>query len=120
MRRTNLSDLITRVNRIRRENPALRSNHRLQFHPVNNDYLLAYTKSTEDGTDTILTVVNLDPHHTQSGWIELPLANFFPTRPNLSNARSADRCALPLEGRAQLCGVESAEFARPHFPPATA
>ncbi len=68
-----LEDLITRINRIRRENPALQFNHRLAFHSVDNDQLLAYTKSLEDGTDTILTVVNLDPHYTQRGWLELPL-----------------------------------------------
>ncbi len=67
----NLSGLLARVNRIRRENPALRSNHRLRFHPINNDCLLAYTKSTEDGADIILTVVNLDPHHVHGGWLEL-------------------------------------------------
>ena len=72
----NLSGLIARINRIRRENPALRSNHRLKFHPVNNDFLLAYTKTTEDGSDVILTVVNLDPHHTQNGWLELPVEEF--------------------------------------------
>jgi starch synthase (maltosyl-transferring) len=73
-----LRDLITRVNRIRRENPALHSNHRLEFHPVDNAHLLAYTKSTEDGTDTVLTVVNLDPHYVQSGWITLNLEEFLP------------------------------------------
>ncbi len=72
------SDLIARVNEIRRDNPALRSNHRLQFHPVSNDALIAYTKSNEGGTDTVLTVVNLDPHHTHSGWIDLPLGEFLP------------------------------------------
>jgi starch synthase (maltosyl-transferring) len=71
-----LSGLITRVNRIRRENPALRSNHLLKFHPINNDYLLAFTKSIEDGSDIILTVVNLDPNHVQSGWLDLPVADF--------------------------------------------
>ncbi len=72
------SDLIARVNQIRRDNPALRSNHRLQFHPVNNDALIAYSKSTEGGEDTVLTVVNLDPHHTHSGFVELPLGEFLP------------------------------------------
>ena len=70
--------MITRVNRIRRENPALQSNHLLRFHPISNDCLLAYTKSTEDGADTVLTVVNLDPHHTHTGWIEWPVQDFVP------------------------------------------
>ena len=72
----NLTDLIARVNRIRRENPALQSNHNLTFHPVDNDHLLAYTKATEDGTDVVLMVVNLDPYHRQSGFVELPLEGF--------------------------------------------
>jgi starch synthase (maltosyl-transferring) len=71
-----LQELITRVNRIRRENPALQTDHRLEFHPVNNDQLIAYTKSTADGTDTVLTVVNLDPQRKQSGWVELPMEHF--------------------------------------------
>lgn len=71
-----LEDLIARTNQIRRENPALQSNHRLQFHHVNNDCLLAYTKSAPDGTDVILTVVNLDPHHVHSGWLDLPVEEF--------------------------------------------
>ena len=72
----NLTDLITRVNRIRHENPALRFNHNLKFHRIDNDNLVAYTKSLEDGTDIILVVVNLDPYHTQSGWVELPADEF--------------------------------------------
>ena len=71
-----LENLIARVNQIRRENPALQSNHNLKFHRVDNDQLIAYTKSTDDGSDTILTIVNLSPHYTHSGWLELPLEEF--------------------------------------------
>jgi starch synthase (maltosyl-transferring) len=67
----NLTDLIGRVNRIRHENVALQFNHNLKFHEVNNENILAYTKFTEDGSDIVLVVVNLDPYHTQSGWVEL-------------------------------------------------
>jgi starch synthase (maltosyl-transferring) len=68
----NLADLIARVNRIRHENEALHFNHTLKFHPVDNENILAYTKSTGDGTNIILVIVNLDPYHSQSGWVELP------------------------------------------------
>ncbi|MBX6340879.1 MAG: DUF3416 domain-containing protein, partial [Thermomicrobiaceae bacterium] len=68
-----LRPLITRVNRIRRENPALQSDRTLQFHRIDNDQIIAYTKRSEDNENLILTVVNLDPHYTQSGWLELPL-----------------------------------------------
>jgi len=67
-------EFIARVNAIRRENPALQSNDRLRFYPTDNEQLLFYGKSTPDLTDIILVVVNLDPHHTQSGWVRVPLA----------------------------------------------
>jgi len=68
-----LKDFIVRVNRIRRENPALQSDGSLRFHHVDNDQLLCYSKRTEDATNVIVVVVNLDPHHSQGGWVELPL-----------------------------------------------
>ena len=69
----NLGDFIARVNRIRRENPTLQSNSNLEFHPVDNTELICFSKHTDDLSDTVLVVVNLDPHHVHSGWIELPL-----------------------------------------------
>ena len=71
--RQSLRELIALVNKIRRENPALQSNWGLRFHPTENDQLVAYTKSTEDLADVVLTVVNVDPHHTQFGMVNLPL-----------------------------------------------
>ncbi len=68
-----LRNLIARVNLIRRENPALQSNDSLRFHPVDNEQIIAYTKTTADRSNQILTVVTLDPHHVQAGWVELPL-----------------------------------------------
>ncbi|MGA6925551.1 MAG: alpha-1,4-glucan--maltose-1-phosphate maltosyltransferase, partial [Desulfosarcina sp.] len=68
-----LTDLIARVNRIRRENPALQQDRRLGMLPVDNEQMIAFYKSTPDGTNTIVVVVNLDVHHTHAGWLELPL-----------------------------------------------
>jgi starch synthase (maltosyl-transferring) len=68
-----LREMITLVNEIRRENLALQSDRGLRFHPTENDRLIAYTKSTADLADVVLTVVNIDPHHTQSGMVTLPL-----------------------------------------------
>ncbi len=69
----NLSDLLARLNRIRNENPAFRQNHQLRFHRIDNPELIAYSKSSPDGTNQVLVVVNLDPHHVQSGFVELPI-----------------------------------------------
>jgi len=74
-REDTLKDFITRVNRIRKENPALQQNKSLQFFHVDNDNLLCYAKTTPDNAEIILVVANLDPHHTQSGWVTLPLAS---------------------------------------------
>ena len=68
-----LRELIAIVNRIRRENPALQTDRGLRFHPTENDQLLAYSKSTPDNSNVVLTVVNIDPHHVQRGWVSLPL-----------------------------------------------
>ena len=68
-----LGAFISRVNRIRRTNPALHENWNLRFCPVDNDALLCYYKATEDRSNIVLAAVNLDPHHTQSGWVDLPL-----------------------------------------------
>jgi starch synthase (maltosyl-transferring) len=68
-----LRPIVTRLNRIRRAHPALQHDRNLAFHPVDNEQLLCYSKATDDGEDVILTVVNLDPHHGQSGWLALDL-----------------------------------------------
>jgi starch synthase (maltosyl-transferring) len=68
-----IAPLIKRVNQIRKENPALQSNESIKFYQTNNDRLIAYSKATDDLSNVILTVVNLDPNFTQSGMVVLPL-----------------------------------------------
>jgi starch synthase (maltosyl-transferring) len=68
-----LAPLVSRVNRIRKQNPALHSNESVRFYPTNNDRLIAYSKSTDDLSNVVLVVVNLDPNFTQSGVVELPV-----------------------------------------------
>lgn len=66
-----LAPFIARVNRIRRENPALQWDRTLRFLHVDNPQLLAYAKTSADGSNVVVTVVNLDPHTPQSGWVGL-------------------------------------------------
>lgn len=68
-----LADFIGLVNRIRRDNPALQTDRTLEFHPVDNDQLICYSKQSEEGSNLVLMVVNLDPHYRQSGFVDLPL-----------------------------------------------
>jgi starch synthase (maltosyl-transferring) len=68
-----MCDFIALVNQIRRDNPALHSDRRLAFHEIDNPQMICYSKSTPDRTNVVLMVVNLDPYHTQSGWVSLDL-----------------------------------------------
>jgi starch synthase (maltosyl-transferring) len=68
-----LVPLISRLNRIRRENRALQSNASLHFHSTDNAQLICYSKATPDFGNTILVVVNLDSFNEQIGWIDLDL-----------------------------------------------
>lgn len=66
-----IAGIIAAINKARRENPALHMSHDLHFHNTDNPNLLAYSKSSRDGNNVVLAVVNLDPFHMQAGWIHL-------------------------------------------------
>ena len=68
-----LRDVVARVNAIRNENAALQNDWSLKFHGTDNDQLICYSKESDDRTNLLVTVVNLDPHYTQSGHVTLPL-----------------------------------------------
>ncbi|GKT15341.1 alpha-1,4-glucan--maltose-1-phosphate maltosyltransferase [Acidovorax sp. SUPP2522] len=93
----NLRAFITRVNQIRRENPALHADHRLRFLHVDNDQLLAYMKHSADGRNIVVTVVNLDPHHPQSGWLRLSAADIAATDPSTSDMPASKPAPLPTD-----------------------
>jgi starch synthase (maltosyl-transferring) len=68
-----LAEFIARLNGIRRDNPALQTDRTLRFLDVENEELIAYGKSDDQGRNLVITVVNLDPYNTQGGWLNLPL-----------------------------------------------
>ena len=78
-----LRGLIARVNQIRAVNPALHHNRTLRFYTVDNDEIICFAKHSENPSNSIVVALNLDPHHTQSGWVDLPLADLGldPTKP---------------------------------------
>ncbi|WJY40764.1 alpha-1,4-glucan--maltose-1-phosphate maltosyltransferase [Streptomyces sp. P9-2B-2] len=88
-----VAPLITTLNRIRRRHPALQQLRHLHFHHVDNEAVLAYSKreGTGDRADTVLTVVNLDPHHTHEATVSLDMPELglgrhesFPVRDELT------------------------------------
>jgi starch synthase (maltosyl-transferring) len=68
-----IAGIMANINRARRENPALHASHNLHFHPTDNPYLIAYSKSSADDGNIVLTIVSLDFFHRQSGWVHLHL-----------------------------------------------
>ena len=69
-----LRDLIARVNRARRSQPALQHQRWTRFLRTDNESLLAYLKTAPDGSAPVVVVVNLDATWRQGGWIEVPAA----------------------------------------------
>jgi starch synthase (maltosyl-transferring) len=69
----NIVDDVTRINRVRRDNPALHLYDNLRFYASDNEQLLVYGKATPDRANIVLCVVNLDPFWPQAGWLDVPL-----------------------------------------------
>ncbi|MEC4019719.1 alpha-1,4-glucan--maltose-1-phosphate maltosyltransferase [Streptomyces sp. H27-D2] len=87
--RRGIAPLITLLNRLRRRHPALQQLRDLHFHDTNNEAVIAYSKRS--GQDCVLTVVNLDPHHTQEATVSLDMPELgldwpdsFPVRDELT------------------------------------
>ncbi|NTW55429.1 MAG: alpha-1,4-glucan--maltose-1-phosphate maltosyltransferase [Chlorobiaceae bacterium] len=78
----NIRAEITRINRIRKENPALQQTNDISFVRIDaapgeeHGQLMGYVKRSSDGGNIILTVVNLDAHSMQNGWLRFPLELF--------------------------------------------
>ena len=58
------------VNAARRANPALQYLSNIAFLDTENEALIAYAKRT--GDNTVISAVNVDPHHTQEGIVNVP------------------------------------------------
>jgi starch synthase (maltosyl-transferring) len=70
----NMRQLISRVNRIRRENAALQTSWNVRFCETDNDNLICYLKTSADRSNILLVVVSLDPFNNQEGTVRVPLA----------------------------------------------
>lgn len=70
---TRIKEIIARINKIRMENPALQSTANIVFAPTSNDQIICYSKADARKENIIITVVNLDPYHTQGAHVKIPL-----------------------------------------------
>jgi starch synthase (maltosyl-transferring) len=72
-KRTNrMTDIMTLLNKARKENKALQSTWNIQFCAIENPSLIAYLKATDDLSNIFLIIVNIDPNTPQSGYVQLP------------------------------------------------
>ncbi len=72
----NINSEIAQLNRIRRENPALQSHLCIAFYYCGNSNILYFGKATPSRDNVVLVAINLDPHNTQEGDVEIPLWEF--------------------------------------------
>ncbi len=69
----NIVPEITRLNWIRRVNPALQSQLGVTFLPADNERVLFFEKATQDRSNVVLVAVSLDPFGVQEARIDVPL-----------------------------------------------
>jgi starch synthase (maltosyl-transferring) len=69
----NITDLITTVNRLRREHRALQLYSNLRFYSADDPHVLFYGKMTPDRQDAVFVAANLDPFAAHAAWVELPV-----------------------------------------------
>ena len=67
-----IKEWVARVNRIRRDHPALQRLAGVRFLRAANEQMLFYARFTPDFSDLLVVAVNLDPHRVQEGPIEIP------------------------------------------------
>jgi starch synthase (maltosyl-transferring) len=66
-----IAPLLTRLNTLRRTHPALRKLRNLRFHHVDQSEIMCFSKTA--GDDTVLVVVNLNPHEARAATVYLDL-----------------------------------------------
>jgi starch synthase (maltosyl-transferring) len=61
----NIKDYIARLNRIRRDNPALQQTSNLRFVPVDDGQVIGFVKESVDGRNSVAVAIALDKNPRQ-------------------------------------------------------
>ncbi len=69
----NIKDYISKINLIRRSNPALQALDNIYFATTDNESVLAYVKTNQDRSNVLVVVLNLDPNRAQEAKVHLPM-----------------------------------------------
>ncbi|WP_345953409.1 alpha-1,4-glucan--maltose-1-phosphate maltosyltransferase [Mucilaginibacter sp. PAMB04168] len=70
---TRIGDIITRVNRIRKQNPALQTTWNIEFATTSNEQIICYVKTDKATHNNLVIAVNLDVFNTQGAHVKIPL-----------------------------------------------
>jgi starch synthase (maltosyl-transferring) len=70
--RNRITDMYTKINRIRKANPALQQTNNIRFTGSDNPNLLSYVKYNDERNNLIWTIVNFDQHNRQAGHVFVP------------------------------------------------
>lgn len=71
-----IAPLVTTLNRLRRTHPALHYLRNLRLHDIDSPDMICFSKRREvpgEPGDTVLVVVNLDPHNTREATVRLDM-----------------------------------------------
>jgi len=67
------AEIMTMINQIRHENPALQTTWNIDFTYTDNEQIICYTKTDLRSSNALLIAVNLDVFNTQGATIRVPL-----------------------------------------------
>jgi len=67
-----ITHIISKINQIRKDQPALQQTNLIEFCHIENENLIGYLKWNKEKTNVMLIVVSLDSFYTQKGMLRLP------------------------------------------------
>ncbi|MEM6841361.1 MAG: alpha-1,4-glucan--maltose-1-phosphate maltosyltransferase [Bacteroidota bacterium] len=70
---TRIREIVTIINRVRKENPALQSTANVVFAEIQNDQMIAYAKKDQASGNIMFMVVNMDAYNSQSAYVKMPM-----------------------------------------------
>jgi starch synthase (maltosyl-transferring) len=91
---TRIKEVITRLNKIRKENPALQDTYNIEFAKTTNDQIVCYCKVDRRSGNALIIVVNMDHFNTQAGEVIIPLKDLaleLPDRYKVRDLLSGDK-----------------------------
>jgi starch synthase (maltosyl-transferring) len=106
----NIKEHIRKLNRIRRENPALWDFRNTLFLNASNDQILSYARMTREKDNCVLILVNLDPKNRQECTYEVPLWEFgLPDHASIECEDLLDGGRFTLHGKTHRIALDPRE-----------